>query len=703
MVHRAEYRELRELLTSSHALQPADIVTARQLLLSLSTFGSVFSRTRKAEVNIPRAVRRATSIEVLWSEEELEVYSSLKDWLIERARTLDQPVPFVTQMPLRLASSCLPVAVDYLRDRVEGHEVLDEELAELLEAEYPELDVDQFHERGGRDIAASERLESKRRKLLEAMDRYDNRSDAKLEQLLLCLDESLQLGNGKVIVFSFFKRTIRYLVEHLSSRYRVLSLTGDTDPTERFGVMHKFRKSDAQILVMSEVGTEGLDFEFCNAMFNYDLPWNPMKVEQRIGRLDRYGQKHDVVHIFNFSINGTIDSQIFERLYERIEIFTESIGVLEPILGAQTQAKLLEIALDPELSESERNDRLLEYQASIFHDAKRVEDIGASSARELLLGTDQLVIEGFENDRRNRGNYVGQYEIESYVCEYLDRSKGGRLIASDVALGVYNLRGTADLAKNIRRQPPRQRGVNAAELAAAINDEVAVEITFSPEVALDFDVPLVSIRHPLARCAQGYFESQLTGDDRVGRIAITHDIFEGDFLVLLYLAETTGLHPRTVILPFAREVVTGEIRTDEGYALLAAVTTTEYSDWIGFGQETVRENLEAIREHAVQWQLDEQSHVQEYNQSRLRQQQETIRVSFETRIKRTRNQLDRDPTNRIVSVLRANIRSLEAEKERRLAELEGLGEAAVLLEPLLVAELRISRRNDDSGGGSVDD
>ena len=62
-------------------------------------------------------------------------------------------------------------------------------------------------------------------------------------------------------------------------------------------------------------GSEGLDFEFCNVLVNYDMPWNPMRVEQRIGRLDRFGQKHDKIFIYNMHVPGTIETDIFERLY----------------------------------------------------------------------------------------------------------------------------------------------------------------------------------------------------------------------------------------------------------------------------------------------------------------------------------------------------------------------------------------------------
>ena len=87
-----------------------------------------------------------------------------------------------------------------------------------------------------------------------------------------------------------------------------------------------------QIMLSSEVGSEGLDMQFCNTMVNYDLPWNPMVVEQRIGRIDRFGQESPIVHIYNMIVKGSIQEDIYLRLLERIGIFHESIGEMEAIL-----------------------------------------------------------------------------------------------------------------------------------------------------------------------------------------------------------------------------------------------------------------------------------------------------------------------------------------------------------------------------------
>src|SRR5690606_6445863 len=139
------------------------------------------------------------------------------------------------------------------------------------------------------------------------------------------------LGLRQVMVFSFFRRTLRYLYSRLTeeSGYRVRIMDGSVKMEDRARLMEQFREGQFDILLLSEVGSEGLDFEFCGALFNYDLPWNPMRVEQRIGRLDRIGQRHERIYIFNFHVPGTIETDIFQRLYDRIRVFEESIGELE--------------------------------------------------------------------------------------------------------------------------------------------------------------------------------------------------------------------------------------------------------------------------------------------------------------------------------------------------------------------------------------
>jgi SNF2 family DNA or RNA helicase len=126
------------------------------------------------------------------------------------------------------------------------------------------------------------------------------------------------------------------------------------------------------VLLSSEVGSEGLDFQFCHALVNWDLPWNPMVVEQRIGRLDRLGQKSEKILIFSFSCPDTIEDVILQRLYSRIGVFERTIGVLEPILGQEIK-ELTEQLFANRLTPAER-EQIIEARARALAQRARDEE-----------------------------------------------------------------------------------------------------------------------------------------------------------------------------------------------------------------------------------------------------------------------------------------------------------------------------------------
>ena len=95
---------------------------------------------------------------------------------------------------------------------------------------------------------------------------------------------------------------------------------------DRDRIRENFSNGEFDVLLSSEVGSEGLDQQHCHRFVNYDLPWNPMRIEQRIGRLDRFGQTADEIAILNLAVEGTIDAAILHRLYHRIRIFEDALG-----------------------------------------------------------------------------------------------------------------------------------------------------------------------------------------------------------------------------------------------------------------------------------------------------------------------------------------------------------------------------------------
>lgn len=147
--------------------------------------------------------------------------------------------------------------------------------------------------------------------------------------------------NSKVIIFTQFRGTQEFLHNLLSKLgYKISIFNGQLSQKEKDEAIEMFRTKN-QILISTESGGEGRNLQFCNVLINYDLPWNPMRVEQRIGRIHRLGQTEDV-HIINLSAKDTIESYVLELLDKKINLFRLIIGELEMILGNLNSKKTLE-------------------------------------------------------------------------------------------------------------------------------------------------------------------------------------------------------------------------------------------------------------------------------------------------------------------------------------------------------------------------
>ncbi len=159
----------------------------------------------------------------------------------------------------------------------------------------------------------------------------DSKADALVKQLSMLFDKS---PNEKVLVFTQFRETQRHLEDVLTEKgWGVNLFHGQMKSLEKDRAVERFRDElGPQILVCTEAGGEGRNFQFCHVLVNYDLPWNPMKVEQRIGRVDRIGQKQ-AVSIFNLWVKDSIEERVLDVLEKRIRVFEETVGGLDPILG----------------------------------------------------------------------------------------------------------------------------------------------------------------------------------------------------------------------------------------------------------------------------------------------------------------------------------------------------------------------------------
>lgn len=145
--------------------------------------------------------------------------------------------------------------------------------------------------------------------------------------------EIIEKANDKVIIFTEYRASQIYLQWYLSKKgISSVLFNGKFKRSKRDWMQQLFRDK-AQVLIATESGGEGINLQFCHHVINYDLPWNPMKLEQRIGRVHRLGQEHDV-HIYNLAIQDTIEQHILDLLYEKIDVFEKVVGELDDILAS---------------------------------------------------------------------------------------------------------------------------------------------------------------------------------------------------------------------------------------------------------------------------------------------------------------------------------------------------------------------------------
>jgi SNF2 family DNA or RNA helicase len=153
-------------------------------------------------------------------------------------------------------------------------------------------------------------------------------SHAKLDELSKLLTES----PDRVVVFSEHIPTVELIAERVDELGRpAIAFTGSLDRHNRHKALNKFRREPKGVLVATRAGAEGLNLQFCHQLVNYELPWNPMMVEQRIGRLHRFGQTREV-ELHNYAANGTVESHILRLLQTKIRLFELVVGELDLIL-----------------------------------------------------------------------------------------------------------------------------------------------------------------------------------------------------------------------------------------------------------------------------------------------------------------------------------------------------------------------------------
>jgi superfamily II DNA or RNA helicase len=513
-------------------------------ITELHPLSSIVTRTRKRDVHEHVAVRRARVFRCKWTEEEDRAYrqfigsSAQLGWLPE-SLTLGQI------QRARQAASSIHAALlkgTNVRARSDDEAV---EVTDILPSEVVAAD-----EAPGRSPVRPD------------LPKTDSKYDA-LRYLLGTV--WAEEPDAKVLIFTFFVGTAMYLSERLNAEgHSAIVITGQvrSDPRnpeqdERGHRLAAF-KSDrrVQVLVSTEVGSEGLDFQFCHHVVNYDLPWNPMVVEQRIGRIDRYGQKSEVIQIHNLVVEGTVEDRILLRLYDRIGIFRESIGDLEAILG-ETVRELQREYLSGQLTPAEAEQKV--EQAARAIENRRLITEQLEQAAGQLFGHEEYIRQ--EMIRIGHlGRHVSGQSLIALVETFLQKEHPDvRIWADDT--NIYGLRMTDALEADIR----------ASCMQGQIwRRRLRGDWFFTTVGAVAFDrtdVELLNASHPLVRAAVERLTPGMSRPEAlVGHCSLRlqphsdPELSAGRYYIAVFAHTVTGVNP-------IRELDAVVWRTERGGAI----------------------------------------------------------------------------------------------------------------------------------------
>lgn len=466
-----------------------------QQLENLYTFSPLINRTRRRDIG-SFTTRKPETVLVEFMPEQEALHGDLIA-LIARIlahRHGDQNLMFMLTTVRRQVASCVFGLAPLLEAILHRH---------LSQIELSEASDDEALDHIG-DVLADFRAD-----VNGLINRAQNLSgeDPKFDAFLKVIRDKQKLPNNKLLVFSTFRHTLAYLVKRLSGEsIRIGLIHGDIPDDERRELRHRFSltKEDPQavdVLLSSEVGCEGLDFQFCDGMVNYDLPWNPMRVEQRIGRIDRYGQKSETVVIYNLITPGTVDAEIYERCLLRIGVFRQALGGSEEILGKLTREirDIAENLLLTSVEQASRLQQLAENEIRAIQEQAKLEEAQAKLFGLSLPKRDEELV------KQASSFWLAPAMLANLVERYLEKLESGKTPRALARKPVNTLQLGQEMREKLLAdfQPLNLTGATAQAWQRWLKgNDPYITLTFDAATAADRrDIIFITPAHPLARQA----------------------------------------------------------------------------------------------------------------------------------------------------------------------------------------------------------
>lgn len=534
--HNPHFEVIYDFLSKEHVTRDEKIDMISKIE-GLHSFNGLINRTRRRDIE-NFCIRRTQTVKVPYDLVQRTLYDMLIEFETTSLTILhgSRSARFMMCTIMRQAASCIYGLAPFMKDILSRRLEQIQEDGELYEYDYS------IGEAEGKGLSA---LADRIAELSADLPEYD----PKFEKMYEIIARKQREDNNRVIIFSSFRHTLSYLKEKLQNRgIRVGYVDGDVPDEERFNLRKCFlmgrNDTDAiDIMLFSEVGCEGLDYQFCDTMINYDLPWNPMRIEQRIGRIDRRGQESDTVKIYNMITADTIDAVIYDRCLSKIGVFEASIGDCAEILGGIND-QILKIMFDSELTEEERQ---IKIEKMADNEVMKVQELHRLEHEEKsLFGFDLSDYILNKDVQEAENSWISPASIQELINVFLNDFLGdGEYIigkSEQKSLRLSNEKRQM-LLENLKKTEIVNNN-NATKLWNAYlkSDKPILPVTFDSVCAKDNrDITFLTQMHPLVIQAATYESSKFPCE--LGISVSTDDIPPGNYEFLIYAWKYVGLRP----------------------------------------------------------------------------------------------------------------------------------------------------------------
>ncbi len=659
-------------------------------LETVNLLAHTVTRTRKSDVKEWRVVREPVPEFVDLNPVEEKFYELVTDVVVEYARKLEANERFLLAQPQRQMTSSMAASLRLWQRR----------LLELEELELSgESEDDNAKKRKIGPLVTEIVLRSRDYVELSELIKSDTKYKRLKKNLIFYLRD---YPDEKVVLFSAFHATLDYLAERFEKDgITYILLKGGQRETKDDTIKHFSDPDGPSVLLSSEVGGEGVDLQFSRLVINYDLPWNPMRLEQRIGRVDRLGQKAEKVLIWNIFYANTIDSRIYERLYDKLDLCRKALGDFDSILGdaiRQLEIDLLSGDLTPKQQEMR-----IDQTAQALENKKLTEQNLELDAANLIAYGDYILNQ--VNAAREFNRWISGNDIHRYITDYMRLNYPGcdfRQIEVDSLVYDIELSDTAkyDLSEYIRehRLPMNTMLTLATRRSVRCRFEnrvVGSDLSGKEEVISQFHPLVRMVSHKIANS-----DEQITPAVALSlaRTNLNIPIKPGIYLIAVSLWSFYGLQDTEKLAYAAVSInnVNKFLSTDIAERL-AQAAVVEGEDWLEAGNKVDLNQIYEIANDILYGNLDYEfekmdEEIRARNHDRADIQSETLdqhlykQMTKLEEILQKHIDMGRDP---LVKATKGRIRALEKRVEQQRLGIEKRREVRSESQEIAIAILNI--------------